>query len=532
MHQPSSRWPKLLTSAAAAILAISACAGGNSTPAPSAAGGAGASVSTGGGAGASTGTTTTIAPSTTGTEGSGTPTGSGTATESMGTGGSGAPASMGAMPSFENIGGTVSVIGSWTGAEQDSFMAMLQPWMDATGIQVQYTGTRSMQQQLSQSIQAGGTGLPDVAGIPGPGLARDWYAAQLSDGTTALKPLDFIDMNAYSSSAPPGMADLGVASDGKLVGIFTKAAVKGLIWYSTKNGTTVTPPQTFDELQGSDPAPAASLWCNAVESGDASGWPGTDWIENILLRQAGPDVYDSWTNGQTKWSSPEIKQAWQTFGDVISKSAGGGTKINATNFGDVGNGLFTDPPECKYVQQADFISDFFINQGGAQAGDFDLFRMPDFNTNFTNVIEGGGDMFGMFHDTPQAQSLMQWLITPNAQAIWAGRGGYIAANKNVPADIYPNASSGKAAQLLGQASTFRFDASDQMPGEMNSEFFKAVVQFVSDPTQLDSILAHLDEVQARAYSASAGASPGAESSTEPGGAGSSSEPSTGASTAP
>jgi len=376
-------------------------------------------------------------------------------------------------------------------------MAMLKPWMDGTHAQVDYTGTRSMQDQLTAAIRAGGQGLPDVAGIPGPGLAADWYNAG------ALKPLDFMDLNQYKASTPPGMAELGVASDGKLIGIFTKAAVKGLIWYNTKNFDG-TAPATFDELENSDPAPAQSLWCNAFEAGDASGWPGTDWIEDILLRQAGPDVYDSWVKGQTKWTSNEVKQAFQTFADVVNKTNGGGATINATAFGDVGNELFTDPPGCKFVHQASFISDFFKNQGGAKDGDFDFFVMPDINEQSKGALTGGGDMFGMFHDTPAAQSLLQWLTSAQAQQIWAERGGFIAANVNVPADAYKVESDKKAAQALQNASAFRFDGSDQMPGEMNSAFFKAMVQFAGDPGSIESILQILDDTQSHAYAPSSG----------------------------
>jgi alpha-glucoside transport system substrate-binding protein len=407
------------------------------------------------------------------------------------------PTGPGASPTGEQLGGSVSIIASWTGAEQDSFMAMLEPWMERTGVQVNYTGTRDMQAQLTQAIQAGGQGLPDVAGIPGPGLARDWYAATLSDGTTALKPLDFMDVDAYTGSTPPGMAELGMVDD-TLVGIFIKAAVKGLIWYNvdTYDGSE---PATFEELNNMDPAPAGALWCNAIESGAASGWAFTDWIEDIVIRQSGPEVYDSWVAGETDWSSPEIRSAFELLGDVISKSHGGGQYINATNFGDVGNELFTDPPGCKFVHQASFISDFFVNQAGAAPEDFDFFVMPDISSEFQGALTGGGDMFGMFNDTPQARSLMEYLTTAEAQQIWAERGGFIAANTDVPADAYTSPSDQKAGEALANASAFRFDGSDSMPGEMNDAFFQAMVDFTSNPGNLDAILQQLDQVQDSAY---------------------------------
>ena len=105
----------------------------------------------------------------------------------------------------------------------------------------------------------------------------------------------------------------------------------------------------------------------------------------------------------------------------------------------------------------------------------------------------------MFNDTPQARSLVQWLLTPEAQQIWVERGGFISGNKNVPLDKYPDAASKKAAEILQNAQTFRFDASDQFPGAMNDAFFQAVVKFAQDQSQLDSILQSLDQTQADAY---------------------------------
>ncbi|CAN5820120.1 ABC transporter substrate-binding protein [soil metagenome] len=399
-----------------------------------------------------------------------------------------------APESMEPIGGSISIIGSWTDAEQESFLAMLQPWADATGVQVNYVGTRDMQTQLTAAIEGGGAGLPDVAGIPGPGLMRDWFERG------ALKPLDFIDQQAYIDAAPPGLAELGQTDDGTLAGIFFKAAVKGFIWYATESydGTV---PATWADVQAIDSAPAESRWCVAFESGAASGWPGTDWIEDIVIRQSGPDAYDAWVAGELAWTSDEVKGAFEEFATVLENTAGGSNTILTTAFQNGGNGLFTDPPECLFHHQASFMSDFLTDPARANAApeDFDFFVMPDIDPAFAGAVTGGGDLFGMFNDTPQAQSLINWLITPEAQAIWAARGGFIAANTNVPVDVYADAPSQKSAETLQRSTGFRFDGSDSMPGEMNEAFFRAMVDFAQNPGNLDSILQRLDEVQESAY---------------------------------
>ena len=393
-----------------------------------------------------------------------------------------------------NIGGEVSVYGTWTGAEQDSFLCMIKPWSDATGVKVNYTGQRDLGTALTTGI-AGGN-LPDVAGLPGPGLMAQWY----KDG--ALKPLDFVDFAAYEAATPPGFAALGKASDGKLAGVFTKGAVKGLIWYNTKNWTG-DPPATWDELNTKARAAATGdtkEWCIGVESGGDSGWPGTDWIEDFVIRQSGTTVYDAWAAGTQKWTSAEIKEAFEAFGDAVANAHGGSQFVNSTNFGKAANPMFTAPPGCLLHHQASFITDFFKNEAKAQPADYDFFGMPDIDPANAGSITGGGDLFGMFKDTPQAQSLINYMLTPQAQEIWVKRGGFISANKGVPIESYPDEASKKSAGLLANAKTFRFDASDLMPNAMNKAFFQAVVKYVQNPSDLDSILSNLDTVQTDAYS--------------------------------
>ncbi len=394
----------------------------------------------------------------------------------------------------DQIGGKVTVIGTWGGSEQESFLAMVKPFEDQTGIKVEYTGTRDLNAVLTTGVASGI--LPDLAGLPGPGQMAEYAKAG------ALKPLDdVLDLNTYKSETAPALVDLGTV-DGKISAVFIKAAVKGLIWYNPKVYTGGQP-TSWDDLESKAAAAAtaagsgAAPWCTGIESGAASGWSGTDWIEDFVLRQAGPDVYDKWVAGQQTWTSPEIKSAFEAFGKVVSESYGGPKTVNATNFGDAGNPLFKSPPGCIFLHQASFITDFFQKQGGAKPGDYEFYPFPDINSQYSGAVEGAGDLFGMFNDTPQARALMKYLVTADAQAIWVGRGGALSANKN--ATNYPDDVSKRSADILANAKIFRFDASDLMPQAMNDAFWKGIVDYVKDSAQLDSILSNLDSVQSSAY---------------------------------
>jgi alpha-glucoside transport system substrate-binding protein len=384
----------------------------------------------------------------------------------------------------------VTVVGSWGGSEQDAFLAMVKPWETRTGNKVKYTGSRGLGAYLTTAT-ASGT-LPDLAGLPGPG-----EMAQFAKGGS-LKPLDgVLDLATYKAETVPALVDLGTV-DGKIAGVFIKLSVKGFIWYNPKNydGTV---PANWDAVMATSKGSAQSLFCVGLESGADSGWPGTDWVEDFVIRQAGPQVYDSWVAGTTKWTDPAIKSAFQAFGKVLENTFGGAAKINSTNFGDGGNDLFTSPPGCLFHHQASFISDFFKKQGGAKDGDFDFFVMPEINPQFKGALTGGGDLFGLFSDKAAAKDLLKYLVTAEAQQIWADKGGFVSANTKVTK--YPNAVEQKSADAIKNATVFRFDGGDLMPGTMKAAFFTAMVDFAENPGSLDTILAHLDEVQATAYAA-------------------------------
>jgi len=385
----------------------------------------------------------------------------------------------------------VTFVGSWGGSEQDSFLAMVAPWEASTGNTVKYTGSRGLGAYLTTAV-ASGT-LPDLAGLPGLGEMNQFAAAG------ALKPLDdVLDVNAYKTDTVSALVDLGTVN-GKITGVFMKLSVKGFIWYDTANYSGERP-ANWDAVMAINPSPADSLFCVGLESGADSGWPGTDWVEDFLIRQAGPEVYDSWVAGTTKWTDPAVKAAFEAFGAVLDKSFGGSAYVNSTNFGAGGNELFTDPPGCLFHHQASFMSDFFKSQGGAQDGEFDFYVMPEINSQYAGALTGGGDLVGLFSDKPAAQDLLKYLVSADAQQIWADRGGFVSANTKVT--TYPTVVEQKSADAIHGATVFRFDGGDAMPGTMKAAFFAAMVAFAENPGTLDQILAGLDVVQGEAYAAS------------------------------
>ncbi len=398
--------------------------------------------------------------------------------------------------------GSIKILAAWSGQEQASFFAVLKPWEDKTGIKVNYEYSRDLDALLTTRVGAGNP--PDLAAAPSPTTLTN-FAKQ--GKVIALD--DKIDVASLKSNYSQSWIDLGTIN-GKLYETFSWVAVKGLIWYDPKNfqakGYNI--PNSWDSLinlQQTIKSGGTTPWCIALESGAASGWPGSDWVKEIVLSQAGPTVYDSWWQGKQKWTSPEIKTAWQTWGTILgpndSNVYGGAKNMAATNFGDGGTPMFQSPPKCYMHNQASFITSFFqsANASLQPVTDFNFFPLPDLTSQYAGAHVVAGDAWSMFHDTPQARQMIKYLQTADAQAIWVKRGGKISPNNQVSLDSYPDALSKSTAQILVATKIAKYDAGDLMPGDMKNAYWAAVLQFAADQSKLDSILKNLDSVQAKAY---------------------------------
>ena len=411
-----------------------------------------------------------------------------------------APGASNPQPTGSVHGGSVNVIGVWSDGELDSFNAVLAPFTAQTGITVNFEASRDQDAILTTRVAAGNP--PDLAAAPSPTLLTR-FANQKK-----LVPLqNIIDMNKMKQDYAKSWIDQGTVN-GNLVEVFSWASIKGFIWYDPKvwSAKGYTVPKTWDDLialQTKMKSNGDTPWCVTVNSGAATGWPGSDIQKEITLGQVGPTVYDNWWQGKQKWTSPEIKGAWQSFGQLLgpgtSNVYGGANYVVNTDFGKVGDPMFQNPPKCMMLNQASFITSFFPKT--AVAGqDYDYFTMPSQNSANEGARVGAADAWSMFKDTPQARALISYLLTPEAQEVWVKRGGKIAVNNKVPVTDYPDPVSQKIAKdLVSNTKVLKYDAGDLMPSDMKNAYWQAIVAFIQDQSKLDSILANLDKVQASAY---------------------------------
>jgi alpha-glucoside transport system substrate-binding protein len=404
---------------------------------------------------------------------------------------SGSPGASGA------IGGSLSLWTAWGGKELETFQKVLQPFTNQTGIEVKITTVRDAA-QLAINVEAGTT-LPDIAGAPTADKIGPWA----QKGTMKALEDYLTDFAKYKDETLPGLVNGGTevgVVDGKHYLMFVKTQLKNLFWYNAKVFTG-TPPKTWDDMLKVQTPNGAKLFCAGIESGADSGWPATDNIEGILMRQSGDQVYNDWWAGKHKWTSPEVKQAFKTYGQMVSADNvyGGPNSVLTTAFQRAGKPLFASKPGCVLYDQATFIPNFFLEDypNLKPVDDFNFIEPPSFNSQYDGLQEFFFDNFVMYNDTPQSRALMNYLWTSDAQQIFVDAGGTLAANKNITK--FPDPVFQHASEVVKGAEKLVVDGSDNMPAEMRTAFYKGILNFVKDQSQLDSILADLDDIQASAY---------------------------------
>jgi alpha-glucoside transport system substrate-binding protein len=394
--------------------------------------------------------------------------------------------------------GSVSVLVVWSGDTKDAFQAVLDEFTKTKGIKVNLTGTRALSQVLASDVQKGSP--PDIAVLPSLGELAG-YARR-----GALQPLDGVIDQSKADPRSQQWLELEKAGTDHRYAVVVAASLKSLIWYDPKElpNFRSQPPRTWDQLVTLSKALAdtgRTPWCMGMGSTPTSGWPGTDWIEDILLHQSGDvDAYRRWTHGDKDWSKGEVRQAWTSWGTIAVGPGmvhGGPGAALLTDFGDAGSPMFTDPPGCLLHHQASFAP--------KPGTDVDFIPFPDVHTSDTDPAnrrwEVSADFAGMFNDTPQARALIRYLASDKAQRIWPKRsnGTVFSVNKNVAtSDVYRSDVSKRIEGILTGGDTLCYDASDLMPPAMTNAFYRAVLEYLHNPSRLDALLAQLDQVRGAA----------------------------------
>jgi len=387
----------------------------------------------------------------------------------------------------------VRVFGAFRDQEAIRFEEAMKPFEERTGIDVVYEPSAEFETQIFVQVEAGNP--PDVAALPQPGLMKNFAERG------AIKPLPNEVVAMIESNYTPAWKELG-SYKGKVYGVFHRVNAKSFVWYPKKafeaRGYKI--PKTWDELKAlmdQIVADGGIPWSVGIESGAATGWPATDWMEDIMLRTAGPEMYDKWISHEIPFNDPAVKKAAQIMADIWLNEKytfGGGPAIATTNFGDAVQLLFTDPPQAWLHRQGNFITGFM--QDNIQANleeEVGVFALPSIDPKWGTPVLGGGDQFVIFDDRPEVIEFLKYLTTWESCKSWAKAGGALFPHQDQNFDDYGSSLEAELARILVNAKVFRFDASDLMPAEVGAGTFWTGMADLVTGVPIDDVL---DQIEA------------------------------------
>lgn len=392
--------------------------------------------------------------------------------------------------------GEVEVMYGFANEQSEAFIDKVGAWAEEEGINIKFSPTPDFDKLIRSRVA--GNNLPDIAIFPQPGITLDIATSgKLAD----LR--DVIDMEALQDSVVPGILEAASTEDGAIYAAPMSISVKSLVWYPKgpfeEAGYEI--PETHEELLALTEqikSDGTTPWCIGIESGPATGWVATDWVEDYVLRVGGTEGYDQWVNHEIPFDDPMVVEAgqyveeiWKTEGNVL----GGTEAIASTAFATAANPMFQDEPGCFLHRQASFLAlpgsfpDEVIEDLDNQVG---VFQLPGLEAGSAPVL-GGGDVAGLFSGDDEDSIAVMEYITSAEFTGWVETSGYISAHKQFDVDLQPNQIMKDISEIAYSATDFRFDGSDLMPGEVGAgSFWREMVSWTNDSVTMEEALANIE----------------------------------------
>ncbi|PJE97512.1 sugar ABC transporter substrate-binding protein [Streptomyces carminius] len=400
-------------------------------------------------------------------------------------------------------GQTVTVAGVWTGVEQENFKKVMAAFTEKTGAETKFVSTGDNVSTVIGSKIEGGN-APDVVMVPQVGVLRQFAEKGW------LKPLSRDTDQLADNHFAPVWKDYGTV-DGIFYGLYFKASHKSTVWYSPEafEQAGVNPPETYDQLLTAGRTLSDSGLAAFSVAGE-SGWPLTDWFENIYLSQAGPAMYDKLAHHEIPWTDPSVVKALTTLGELFGDDElveGGGTGALRTDFPESVERVFGDDPKAGMVYEGDFVAGLISGQFGKRVGeDAKFFPFPAVDGGEPPVV-GGGDAAVVLKkggNTKAGMAFVEFLATPEAAEVWAASGGFLSPNESLDLNAYQDETTRQTAEsLVAAGDDVRFDMSDQAPaafgGTQGAGEWKLLQDFLRDPSDPAGTAEKLEAAAAKAW---------------------------------
>ena len=395
-------------------------------------------------------------------------------------------------------GGPVTIWMSLDQTVTDGIEKQITVAAEEAGIEVKIERVDGIDKLIKTKIQAGDT--PDIAVLPQPGVV-----ASVVELGAAFPLDDVLDTASLEETMVAGALDAGVVDD-QLYGLQISMNVKSLIFYPKKafEEAGYEAPQSLDELTAladQIKSDGGTPWCLTMESGDATGWVATDWMEDLVMRYGGTDAYNEWVSHDIPFTDPVVKEAAAYFEDVALTEGnvlGGQQAITATPFTEAAKPMFDEgKPGCWLLKQGSFFvgPDFLPEETYANLDDeLGVTAFPPTEAGGENPVMGGGDLAVLMSESEDAKTAMNLLAASDLGNEAAPVSSFLSPHTDFDISLYPTETSKSIAQVAYDSTAFLFDGSDSMPAEVGAgSFWKEMTAWLNGDQDVDTALQNIDD---------------------------------------
>lgn len=383
-------------------------------------------------------------------------------------------------------GDSLAILHPWEAEGAAKFEEITRPLADLCGLDVNLT-TIEDPETLSLTLQ---TASPDIL---------IWSSTK----PLRLAGTDFIDLKTLGAKSENYRGDwleLG-RIDGRWRAMPVKADLKSLVWYRPVRFSAYDyePPTTFDQLvslvnqmvsDGKVP------WSMGLESGAASGWTASDFIQDLLLVDQGPDYVIGIINGTVPYDDPGVVHAYQTYLNWATDQRyafGGSDGALNTSFMDSLFSVFNAVPYAMMVREAGWAGGEIASRmpSFSYGIDYDFFVFPGIKG-----VQGGADYLMALRDTPATRAMVGYLSSPAGARAWA-RAGFGLSPNNLASGHYTDPQLAKRAEILSRADAFTPDLGDTLASPFASVEWAAIIDVLRGE-DLQTALSRVAEAQRQA----------------------------------
>lgn len=393
--------------------------------------------------------------------------------------------------------GVVEILATTDPLVFDGLSAKIEEEAAAAGIEVDIERVDNINQLILTRVQANNP--PDIAIIPQPGVIQ-----QLIDRGEGVELTDEIIPPELIEDMTPGTLEAG-QFDGTQYGLIVSMNVKSLVFYNKQawEEAGYEAPETLDELKALTEqikSDGGTPWCFGIESQANTGWPVTDWYEDLIMRFGGADTYQQWVKNEVPFDSDVVRQAAEYMEETVLADGnvpGGRNAIASTSFANAEDTMWKDDPGCwmlkqgNFIVSADFIPQDVVDNVDERVG---VFGFPPAESTGENPVLGGGDLATLMQDNEDARAVMAMLADSEIGTEAAPNSSFISPHTGFDTSLYPSDLTRQIADVAYQADPFLFDGSDLMPGEVGSgSFWREMTAWVAGRQDLDATLTNIDD---------------------------------------